>query len=233
MDGFLSSFGITTMLITILGGVVIGFPTGPARFFVVDTCLNEGRTAALRVYSGLFCAILIYAGLALLADDLISRHKKIESYSYFIASLLIMFWGGFIVFKSRKENQSSIKFNFGSWFVKGFSAGLSNPIIPFIYLAFIRLLNFYSQNVSLLEKSLFVLVFESFSFFTTFVVALILMKRRKKVLSVWRVVKIFMGVILICLGAYNAYQQLDLSDGIRIKQPESLLEEKTNNNTGG
>lgn len=219
------------MLITFIGGVVIGFPTGPARFFVVDTCLNEGRTAALRVYFGLFCAILIYAGLALLADDFISRHKKIESYSYFAASLLITFWGGFIVLKSRKENKSSMKFNFGSWFLKGFSAGISNPVIPFIYLAFIRLLSLYSQDISLLEKSLFIIIFESFSFSTTSIIALILMRKRKGVLSVWSTVKIIMGIILICLGAYNAYQQLDFSNGIRIKPPESLLEEKTGNSS--
>ena len=69
MNNFLNSPGVTSLLIAIVGGFLIGLPTGPARFFVVDTSLNEGRSAALRVYGGLFCAVLLYAGLALLADD--------------------------------------------------------------------------------------------------------------------------------------------------------------------
>lgn len=229
MSDFFNSFGLAPLLIAMIGGVLIGIPTGPARFFVVDTSLNEERTAALRVYAGLFCAILIYAALALVADDFISRNKRIEAISYFIASLLLIFWGGFIIFKSGDDKKSSIKFSVGSWFLKGFITGMSNPVIPFIYLAFIQLLKVYSENVSLFQKVLFLLLFELFSFLTTSVVALVLRSKRKKILGSWRTIKILIGILLICLGAFNSIQQLDFSNGVKLQHSESYLEEKTSN----
>lgn len=227
MDNFLHSFGYSSLLISFLGGILIGIPTGPARFFVIDTSLNEGRNTALRLYAGLFCSIMIYAGLALLADDFISKYKKVESISYFIASILLIFWGGLIILKSRKENKSSIDLNVGSWFLKGFLTGISNPIFPFIYLAFIQMLKLYTDHITFSGKLFFIFIFEFFSFLTTSAIALIMMKKRKNILEFWRTIKIIMGILLIGLGAYNVYQQLDFSNGIKIKQHESLLEEES------
>ena len=231
MSDFLELFNTTTLLITALGGIPIGIPTGPARFFVLDTSFKKGRSAALQVYAGLFCAILIYGGLALLADDFISKHKKIESVSYLVASLLLIFWGGFIIFKSNKENKKPQKLKFGSGFLKGGVTGFSNLVIPFIYLAFIQALKIYTDDLSLLQKGMFILLFESFSFLTTSGLAVTLMKNKKKVGGNWTVVKILMGCILIGYGVYSSYRQLDFSDGIEIKQSESFLEKQAGENT--
>lgn len=225
MENFLNSLGIASLLLAFIGGSLIGLPTGPARFFIVDTSLNEGRKAALQVYGGLFSAVLVYAGLALLGDDFISRNRQIETISYFIASLLLIFWGCFII-KGRKDSKSSIKINVGSWFTKGLLTGLSNPVIPFIYLTFLQVLKLYTGNLPFSGKVLYILLFEFFSFLTTALVALILMKKRKKIQGGWKSVKILMGTLLIGLGAYNSYQQLDFSNGIKIKQNENLLEEE-------
>ena len=229
-DGyFLYAFDPTSLLIAFTGGLLIGVPTGPARFFVVDTALNEGKRAALKFYGGFFVVSLLYGGLALLADGLISQNKRIETISYFIASLLLIFWGGILVLRSNKTNKSSIKPGFRSWFVTGSFVGLSNPMTPFIYLAFIQLLKFYSNEVSLFQKAVFIFLFELSSFAATSVVAFILVKKKKRVLGFWRAIKIVMGILLICFGAFNSFPQLDLKNGIKIKQDEGFLEEQIDN----
>ena len=200
------------------------------RFFVLDTSFKKGRSAALQVYAGLFCAILIYGGLALLADDFISKHRKIESVSYLVASVLLIFWGGFIIFMSNKENKKPQKLKFGSWLLKGGITGLSNPVIPFIYLAFIQVLKSYTDELSFLQKGMFILLFESVSFLTTSVLAVTLMKNRKKVKGNWTVVKILMGSLLIGYGIFSSYRQLDFTDGIELKQSESFLEKQAEEN---
>lgn len=225
-DNFLYAFDLTSLFIAFTGGLLIGVPTGPARFFVVDIALNEGRKAALKFYGGFFFVSFLYAALALLADDLISQNKRIESISYFIASLLLIFWGGLIVLRSNKKNRSSIRPNFRSWFIKGSFVGFSNPMTPFIYLTFIQLLKLYSNEVSLFQKAVFILLFELSSFVATSVVAFVLMKKRNRILDFWKGIKIAMGILLISFGIFSSFQQLDFRDGIKIKKDEGFIEEQ-------
>ena len=220
----LFALGISSFLIAILAGILIGIPTGPARFFVVDTYLNEGRSAALKVYGGFFSAVVLYAGVALLTNDLISRNEQMESIAHLVASALLIFWGILIIAKSGNKNQTSIQLNFKSWFVKGFVAGISNPIIPFIYLTLIQLVRTKTAETSIEGNALFILIFEISSFLTTFAVAVILFRKRSKVLGNWKIVKIFMGALLIGIGTYNTYQQLDFSNGISIKDDKNKKE---------
>ena len=226
MNDFLEPFNIATLLIAVFGGILIGIPTGPGRFFVLDTSFRKGRSAALQVYGGLFSSIFIYAGLALLADDFISQNPKIELVSNFVASLLLIFWGVFIIFRSNKENKSSEKPKSGSWFLKGAILGFSNPVVPFVYLAFIQVLKIYAGDLSLLQKAVFVLLFECFSFLTTSVLAFTLIKNKKSFKGKWVIVKILAGILLIGYGAYSSYRQLDFTDGIKLIQKDSFLEEQ-------
>ena len=215
---------ISSFLIAILAGILIGIPTGPARFFVVDTYLNEGKSPALRLYAGFFLAIIIYAGLALVANNLISQNPRVEAISHLIASALLIFWGILIIATSGKENQGAMQLNFKSWTLKGFVAGISNPVIPFIYLTLIQFVKSGNAETSIGGNAIFILLFEVSSFLTTFAVAVTVFRKRSKILGNWKVVKILMGTLLIGIGIYNTYQQLDFSNGIRIKDSKNAME---------
>lgn len=229
MNQMFDSLELSALLISIIAGILIGIPTGPARFFVVDTCLNDGKKAALKVYGGLFTAILFYACLAIFASDLISRNQTIESIFYLLASILLVVWGVVISLKSNQNSNTSIQLNLGSWFKKGFVVGISNPVTPFIYLTFIQLVKVYSSKPSLFNNILFILVFEFFSFLTISLIALLLLHKRDIVLNNWKRVKLIMGIFLICLGTYHTFQQLDFSNGIEIKSSQNLLEKQVDN----
>ena len=215
------------ILIAVGAGILIGIPTGPARFFVVDTRLNEGKVAALKTYAGFFSAVLIYAALALLADDFLSRHGQIKSIAYVVASVLLVFWGILIISRSNKtKKSSSLNFNFKSSLAKGFAAGISSPVTPFLYLAFLQILNSYTNKLSLGEKAISIVVFEVCSFLTTWIVGSMLIHKKKSVKKNWRIVKIFMGIFLIGLGTYNLTQQIKFDNGIQLEQAASRKEKE-------
>ena len=199
-------------------GILIGIPTGPARFFVVDTRLNEGKTAAFKTYSGFLLAVLIYAALALLADGFLSRHKKVETVAYIVASLLLVLWGMFIILKSNKVQDSTLNFNFDSPFSKGFAAGISSPVTPFIYLAFLQILNSYTTGLSFFEKAVSIGIFEFCGFLTTWTVGSLLINKKGTVKKNWNVVKLVMGIFLICLGVYNFSREISFENGIQLEE---------------
>lgn len=224
MTDVFTSLELSTFIIAIAAGILIGIPAGPARFFVVDTSLEKGKPAALKVYGGFFVAALLYAGVALLADDFISRHKRVEKIAYFLASLLLIFWGIFIIVRSKKEKTKSVQSVGSSFFLKGFTVGISNPVTPFIYLALIQVLKIYSNYVAFGAKVVFLGVYEITGFFTTWIVALIVIGKKSSLKGNWRSVKIIMGVLLTGIGAFNSYEQIDLHNGIRLKEHKSFIE---------
>lgn len=209
---------LSAIVIAVGAGIAIGIPTGPARFFVVDTRLNEGKAAALKTYGGFFSAVLIYAALALLADNFLSRYAQTEAIAYVIASILLIFWGIVIVLKSNNTQKSALNFSFKSPFLKGFAAGLSSPVSPFIYLALLQVLDSYTDNFSLFEKAISVAIFEACSFLTTWTVGGLLVHKKKEVQKNWRMVKIIMGIFLIVLGTYNLVQHVDFKQVIHLEQ---------------
>lgn len=219
---------LSSFLIAIVAGILIGIPTGPARFFVVDTSLHKGKIPALKVYGGFLTAILAYAGLALIADGFISRNEEAESIAYFVASILLIFWGVFIIFNSddKKKKSRSIDLNLNSLYMKGLVVGLSNPVIPFIYLALLQVLKAYSDETTFLQKAMFILTYEIFSFLTTWIIARMVAKKKELMIGNWNMVKIAMGFVLIGLGVYNAYQLLDFRDGISLREHKSMFEEE-------
>lgn len=209
--------------IIIGAGILIGIPTGPARFFVVDTRLQDGKTAAIKTYLGFFLAVLVYAGIALLADDYISRHEKVRIAAHLAASVLLVLWGLLIIIKSRKSKNSSLDFSFKSSFLKGLAAGLSSPVSPFIYLAFMQTLRIYADELTLWNKALAILLFECTAFLTTWGVAALLKNKKQNVRSKWTTVKICMGILLISIGTYQASQRLSFKDGIQIQSSKSSV----------
>lgn len=209
-----------------VAGIFIGLPTGPARFFVVDSYLNNGRKEALKVYLGLFAAILIYAGLALLAAGFLSRHQQVENISYVVGSILLISWGIFIVVKGRKNSGSSIEVGAGSGFRKGFLTGLSSPVTPFIYLTLIQLLKLNTGSDSVLGILIYLLVFEICSFVTTFAISYWAHSNEKEMKSNWNKAKLIMGFFLIAIGSFNLYQLVEFENGFKIKNEENLLEQQ-------
>lgn len=226
MDQILKSGTTSALVIAVVAGLISGVPSGPARFFVVDTCLNDGRKSALKVYGGLFTALLFYASLAFIANDFISGHEKIESISYLVASVLLVVWGIIILLAGNTSKKASISLNIKSWYKKGFVIGISNPVIPFIYLTLLQLIKIYSKKPSLVSNMIFILVFEIISFLTISVITLFLLDKKDKVMDYWKKVKLTMGTFLVIAGSYHTIQQLDFSNGVKIKNNENFLEEQ-------
>lgn len=220
----LESIELSVILISVAAGVLIGVPTGPSHFFTLDTCINEGRMAGLKVYAGLVVAKLLYAVLALLANNLILSHPKIEPIVYLLASALLIIWGVVIIVKSKDNNSSSIELNIKSLFKKGFVLGISNPAIPFVYLAYVQILRVYAQDINVFGYVVYILVFEIVSFATLAAIALLMMLKRGSILEHWYKVKLAMGVLIIGIGAYNLYQHVEFKDGIHLKSGENALE---------
>lgn len=217
------SIEIPLLLISIVAGALIGIPTGPANFFIVDTCMKEGRLEALQVYAGLVIAKILYAGLALVANELIISHPKIEPIVYLLASLLLVGWGVLIIIKSKDKTGSAIELNIKSLFKKGFVLGISNPAIPFVYLAFVQLLKAYSADITLWGYAFYLILFEIATFLTIASVSLLLLVKKGKVLEHWPKVKLTMGVLIISIGAYHIYQHVEIKDGIHLKKNKSSL----------
>lgn len=64
------------------------------------------------------------------------------------------------------------------------------------------------------------------SFVTLATAVLILMNKRGKVLQHWKKVKLMMGVFIFCIGTYQVFQHVDLSNGIKIKNSKNILEKQ-------
>lgn len=219
------SIEIPLLLISVIAGGLIGIPTGPANFFIVDTYMKEGRWDAVKVYTGLVGAKLIYAVLALLANELIKSNPDIEAIVYIVASFMLMAWGAFIIIKSKKKNSKAIELNIKSELKKGFVLGISNPAIPFVHLAFVQLLNVYSQQaLEIFAYAFYIIIFETMTFVVISLVAFLLMIKKGKVLKHWSKVKMGMGILIICIGLYHVYQRVGFKNGIHLKNGKSSLE---------
>lgn len=213
-------------MISVLAGIFIGLPTGPARFFVVDSYLNSGRKAAFKVYLGLFAAIVIYAGLALLTAGFLSRHPQVEGISFVLGSVLLICWGVFIVIKSRKSSAKSMQIGGVAGFRTGFFTGISSPVTPFIYLTLIQLLKINTGSEGIAGVLIYLLIFEVSGFLTTFAISYFVHRNKKEVKSGWKKAKLFMGIFLIAIGTYNLFQLIELQNGFKITQKDNLIEEQ-------
>ena len=222
---------LTSLLIFIVTGIFLGLPTGPSRFFVVGAYIKKGSKAAIRVYLGILCALIIYAALALLASDFLSRNPKVETISYLVGSILLILWGGFLLFKGKKGGDASIELGGGSLVVKGFLTALSSPVTPFIYLTLIQFLKSLSGGGKLWNLLAHLLVLEASSGLIIFSIASLAGKKKLKLNRNWPAAKMVMGLFLVALGAFNLYQMLDFGkDGVHIKKQENLLEEEIEKN---
>ena len=220
------SLELSAILISIIAGILLGIPSGPARFFVIDTCIKESKKAALKVYGGLLVSKLLYAGLALLANDFISSHKKVEAIVYLVAAFLLMVWGVVIVVQSRKKVDTSIEINTSSQFKKGFIVGISNPIIPFIYLTYFQFLKIYADEMYLLKYIWNIFIFEVASFVVLALIAMMLLSVGKKVLNHWNKITLVMGIFLFCAGAQQVYQHVEYKNGFKIINEKNVLEKQ-------
>ncbi|AHM59726.1 putative threonine efflux protein [Flammeovirgaceae bacterium 311] len=225
------SLELSALLISIIAGLFLGVPSGPALFFVLDTCLKESKTAALKVYGGLMGSKLLYIALALLANDFISSHQKLETIFYLIASCLLMLWGIVIIIKSNKSNEKKRDFAEGSFYRNGFIVGLSNPIIPFVYLTFLQFIKIYANDVTTLKYILNIAIMETVSFLVLAAAAGILLSGGRMVQNHWNTMVRLMGIFLFCAGSYQVYHLIDLKKGgdIDLKSNENVLEEQLEN----
>lgn len=225
----LESFEMSALLISIIAGLFLGVPSGPALFFVLDTSLNEGKTPALKVYGGFMAAKMVYVALALLANDFISSHKKVESVFYLIASCLLVLWGVIIILKGnkRKEKSSQAQTAVSHFYRRGLIVGLSNPVIPFIYLTFIQFIKIYAKDVTIFKYLLNIGIMEAVSFLVLAGTAWILLKGGKLIENHWNQMVRGMGVFLLCAGSYQVYQMVDFKEGrLSLKQEENVLEQQ-------
>ena len=216
-----------SLLIFIVAGIFLGLPTGPSRFFVVGASLKKGRKAAFNVYLGILGALLIYAALAMLASGFLSSNPKVENISYLVGSILMVIWGGYILFKGKTDGGASIDVGGGSLSRKGFITALSSPVTPFIYLTMIQVLKMITDNISPWMIVLHLIIAEICSGLSIFTIAYLAGKREEKLNSNWKTAKIIMGFFLICLGLLNLYQLLEVEENeIKIDKKDNLLEEQ-------
>lgn len=221
------SFEMSAVLISVIAGLFLGVPSGPALFFILDTSLQDGKAAALRVYGGFMAAKLVYVILALLANDFISSHKKIESFFYLAASFLLMLWGAFILIKNTKRKTSHQQNATGLFYRRGLVVGLSNPVIPFIYLTFIQFIKIYAKDVTTFKFVLNIAIMEAVSFLVLAGASWLLLSGGKAVQNHWNKIVKLMGVFLLCAGSYQVYQLVDFKEGeFSIKSEENVLEQQ-------
>jgi threonine/homoserine/homoserine lactone efflux protein len=222
------SFELSALLISILAGLFLGVPSGPALFFVLDTCLKVSKSAALKVYAGLMGSKLLYIALALLANDFISTHQKLESVFYLIASCLLMLWGIVMIIKSNQTKDKRREFSHGSYYRNGFIVGLSNPVIPFVYLTFLQFIKIYARDVNILKYLLNIAIMEAVSFMVLAVMATILLSGGRIIQTHWNKMVGLMGIFLFCAGSYQVYHLVDFTEGegISIKSNENVLEKQ-------
>lgn len=223
----LESFEMSALLISIIAGLFLGVPSGPALFFILDTSLQDGKAAALKVYGGFMAAKMVYVILALLGNDFISSHKSIESLFYLIASFLLMLWGAFILIKSTKRKETKQKSASGLFYRRGLIVGLSNPVIPFIYLTFIQFIKIYATNVTTFKFILNIAVMEAVSFLVLAGSAWLLLSGGRMVKNHWNKIVKLMGAFLLCAGSYQVYQLVDYKKGeFSINSEENVLEQQ-------
>ena len=223
----LESFEMSALLISIVAGLFLGIPSGPALFFVLDTSLKEGKAAALKVYGGFLAAKMLYVALALLANDFISAHRKLESIFYLVASILLMLWGVLIIWKSNKRRESKSQAKVDLYYRKGLVVGLSNPVIPFIYLTFIQFIKAYASNITTYKYILNIFILEVVSFSVLAGIAWLFLSGGRLVQNHWSKVVMVMGIFLLCAGSYQVYQLIDVKQGeVNIKSEENVLEQQ-------
>lgn len=223
----IESFEISALLISVIAGLFLGVPSGPALFFILDTSLQDGKAAALRVYGGFMAAKLVYVILALLGNDFISSHKSIESLFLLIASFLLMLWGAFILIKSTKRKETNRKTATGLFYRRGLIVGLSNPVIPFIYLTFIQFIKIYATNVTTFKFVLNIAVMEAVSFLVLAGSAWLLLSGGRMVQNHWNKIVKLMGAFLLIAGSYQVYQLVDYKEGaFSIKSEDNVLQQQ-------
>lgn len=183
------------------------------------------------MYLGVLGALVIYAALALLASGFLSRNPKVETISYLVGSVLLILWGGFLLFKGKKGDDATIELGDGSLVAKGFLTALSSPVTPFVYLTLIQFLKSLSGGGELWNLLVHLLILETSSGLIIFGIASLASRKKLKLNRNWRTAKMVMGIFLMALGAFNLYQMLDFrEEGIRIRKQENLLEEEIEKN---
>ena len=224
------SFEMSAVLISVIAGLFLGIPSGPALFFVLDTSLKEGKAAALKVYGGFMAAKMLYVALALLTNNFISAHRKLESFFYLAASVLLMLWGVFIIIKSNKRKERKGQTKVDLFYKKGLVVGLSNPVIPFIYLTFIQFIKAYATNVTTIKYILNIFILEAVSFSVLAGIAWLFLSGGRLVQNHWSKIVMMMGIFLLCAGSYQVYQLVDFKQGsFSIKNEENVLEQQLEN----
>lgn len=223
------SFEMSALLISIIAGLFLGVPSGPALFFVLDTSLKDGKAAALKVYGGFMAAKVLYLVLALLANDFISANQKLESVFILAASFLLMLWGVVIMLKSNinKKSEKESKLKVHRFYRRGLIVGLSNPVIPFIYLTLMQFIKIYANNVTTFKYILNITIMEAVSFLVLASTAGILLSGGRLVQNHWNKMVKVMGIFLFCAGSYQVYQLIDYNKGeMSISSDQNVLEQQ-------
>lgn len=221
------SFELSALLISIIAGLFLGIPSGPALFFVLDTSLKEGKAAALKVYGGFMAAKVVYVMLALLANDFISAHQKLESIFLLTASFLLMLWGIFIMFKNNNRNEKGNQLSINRFYKRGLVVGLSNPVIPFIYLTFIQFIKIYANKATTFKYILNIAIMEAVSFLVLAGTAWILLSGGRLVQNHWNKMVKVMGIFLFCAGSYQVYELIDYKKGeLSISRDQNMLKQQ-------
>lgn len=224
------SFELSALLISVIAGLFLGVPSGPALFFVLDTSLKEGKSAALKVYGGFMGAKVLYVILALMANDFISANQKLESLFFLTASFLLILWGFVIIFKNNKRSEKGSSLNVNRFYRRGLIVGLSNPVIPFIYLTFIQFIKNYTNNPTAFTYIQNIAILEAVSFLVLAGSAGILLSGGLLVQNHWNKIVKLMGIFLLCAGSYQVYQLIDYKKGeVSIRSNQNVLEQQLEN----
>lgn len=223
----LESFELSALLISLFTGLLLGIPVGPTMFLIVDASMQVGKKAGFKVYCGFMAAKLLYMSVALLANSFITSNKSLESAFYLVASSMLVVWGVIIFFKSVKKKEAIKPSESGLLFKRGLMVGLSNPVIPFIYLTFIQFIKLHSTEATTITYLVHIFIMEAVTLLVLASIIALLLKGGAFIENHWNKVVKAMGVVLICAGAYQVYEMINLNDGeIEISNDKNVLEEQ-------
>ncbi len=192
--------------------------------------MQVSRVGGLKVYCGFMLAKLIYIGFALLANSYITSNENVEAAFYLVASSMLVIWGVIILFKGFKKKENVKTPESGQLLKRGLYVGLSNPVIPFIYLTFIQFIRLHSTEADTFVYIVHILIMEVVTLIVLSSIIALLLKGGSFVEDHWNKVVKAMGFVLICAGSYQVYQMIDLKDGeVEINNDKNVLEEQLEN----
>ncbi len=119
-------------------GFTLSLAAGPVFFVVVETSISKGKAAAFSLDMGAVVADLLFILIAFYGSQSFISHLKNNPVLNIISGLLVVLFGIYYFFKSRRSGQFQRKIEIKRkrfFFVKGFLLNFLNIGVLFFWLA--------------------------------------------------------------------------------------------------